>query len=87
MLCRTDLSFKQDFIGELARKLNPTSFAEVLKKTYFPDPSLSGRNFAETFSEAFKGAFVGCGAALANSEQVAKCFRAHISCRPLRALA
>lgn len=54
MLNRTELSFKQDFISELATKLNSTSFTEILKKTYFTDPSLPGRNFAETFSEAFR---------------------------------
>lgn len=53
MLGRDGPSFKQDFIAELAAKLNPTSFKEVLKKTYFTDPSMPGRNFAETFTEAF----------------------------------
>jgi hypothetical protein len=54
MLGRTGLSFKHEFIGELASKLNSTSFSQVLKNTYFTDSSLPGRNFAESFSMGFK---------------------------------
>lgn len=45
---------KSELLAELAGQLNSTSFKEVLRETYFVDPSLPGRNFASTFKEGFK---------------------------------
>lgn len=54
LLQNTKALDKKELLADLAQSINSTSFKEVLRKTYFTDPSLPGRNFANTFSEGFK---------------------------------